>query len=76
MKTVDKYNNREIDMMFEEIKEQLTRIEYQTTRTNGRVSNLEGDVGSLKVKLYVVGAVVFTIVVMKFPELVAILKII
>ena len=36
-----KYSNREIDRLFAEIKEQLDRIEHQTTKTNGRVNNLE-----------------------------------
>lgn len=35
------YQNREIDTMFDEIKETLSRIEAQTTKTNGRVSSLE-----------------------------------
>lgn len=35
------YSNREIDRLFGEIKEQLDRIEHQTTRTNGRVNKLE-----------------------------------
>ncbi len=39
---VDKqYSNREIDLMFKEIKNQLDRIEKQTSKTNGRVSTLE-----------------------------------
>jgi hypothetical protein len=35
------YSDREIDTMFKDIKEQLDRIEQQTTRTNGRVRVLE-----------------------------------
>lgn len=35
------YSNREIDEHFREIKEMLTRIETQTTKTNGRVNKLE-----------------------------------
>lgn len=35
------YSNREIDYWREETREQLTRIETQVTKTNGRVSALE-----------------------------------
>lgn len=35
------YQNRELDVRFVEIKDQLDRIEGQTRKTNGRVSNLE-----------------------------------
>ena len=35
------YSNREIDSHFQEIKETLSRIESQTTKTNGRVTRLE-----------------------------------
>lgn len=45
------YSNREIDAHFAEIKETLRRIEQQTVRTNGRVTQLE------MWRSYVVGAV-------------------
>jgi hypothetical protein len=35
------YSNREIDRMFKEIQDTLSRIEAQTIKTNGRVNNLE-----------------------------------
>lgn len=35
------YTNRELDAHFKEIKDSLDRIEAQTTKTNGRVNNLE-----------------------------------
>ena len=35
------YTNREIDRMFNEIKDLLLDIKAQTTKTNGRVSTLE-----------------------------------
>lgn len=35
------YRNREIDEMFGDIKGSMSRIETQTTRTNGRVTELE-----------------------------------
>lgn len=35
------YSNREINEMFRDIKDSQTRIEAQTTKTNGRVTNLE-----------------------------------
>lgn len=36
-----RYQNREIDEKFRDIKETLGRIETQTTRTNGRVTKIE-----------------------------------
>lgn len=35
------YKNREIEEMFNDVKDTLGRIEAQTTKTNGRVSKLE-----------------------------------
>lgn len=35
------FTNREINAMFQELKDQATRIEVQTTQTNGRVTALE-----------------------------------
>jgi hypothetical protein len=35
------YKNREIEEMFSDVKATLTRIETQTTKTNGRVGKLE-----------------------------------
>lgn len=35
------YQNREIDNMFNEIRDTLGRVEEQTKRTNGRVTSLE-----------------------------------
>jgi hypothetical protein len=61
------YSNREIDTMFKEIKDQLDRIEGQTTRTNGRVTRLE------KV-LTIVGAIGGTVLIIKFPEVIAAIK--
>lgn len=53
------YLNREIDEYFKDVKDQLNRIENQTTKTNGRVSKLENW------RSYVVGAVaVLTLIVL------------
>lgn len=35
------FSNREITSMFHEVKDIVTRVETQTTRTNGRVDGLE-----------------------------------
>ena len=35
------YSNREISAMFHEVKEIVTRVEDQTKKTNGRVTELE-----------------------------------
>lgn len=42
IKMEDPYSKREEDDWRLSIKDQLTRIEVQTTKTNGRVSKLEG----------------------------------
>jgi hypothetical protein len=70
------YANREIDMFISEIKEQLDRIEKQTVKTNGRVYSLENELGSVKVKLYIVGAIAGTVLIMKFPEIANLIKLI
>ena len=53
------YENREIDHMFNDIKETLERIEEQTTRTNGRVTSLEKwmwtVIGGLSILAFLVG---------------------
>ena len=35
------YSNREIETMFQDIKDTLVRIENQVIKTNGRVTTLE-----------------------------------
>ena len=40
-----------VNAQFETVHDKLERIEVQTTRTNGRVNDLEDDVGVLKEKL-------------------------
>lgn len=51
------YRNRELDQIFDDIQKTLIRIETQTTRTNGRVSSLEGW------RQYIVGAVSVLVIV-------------
>jgi hypothetical protein len=60
------YSNREIDILFKEIKESLERIESQTTKTNGRVTSLENW------KWYITG-LVSLLVMLKLPEIVKVL---
>lgn len=36
-----KFTNREINEMFKDVRESLTRIEEQTTRHNGRMTRME-----------------------------------
>jgi hypothetical protein len=64
----DDFSNREITLMFEHIKEQLIKIETQTTKTNGRVSKLEteqaGMIGKIGV-LATLGATVLGTIAQK-----------
>lgn len=46
--TKEDYTKRELDFHFADIKETLARIEFQTTRTNGRVSECEKNIGIVK----------------------------
>ena len=68
------YSNREIDMKMEGIHEKLDLILEQTSKTNGRVTKLEGDLGSFKVKLYIIGAVSITVLALRFPEILSIIE--
>jgi hypothetical protein len=38
---IEDYTKRELDILFKDIKEQLDRIEIQTSKTNGSVSSLK-----------------------------------
>lgn len=66
MQSSDQYSNREIDRMFGEIQTQLTRIETQTIKHNGRLSRVERN-------LLIVACVSGTILFLNGPELVSFL---
>lgn len=57
--TEDPYSNREIVEMFTDVKDRLIRIESQTTKTNGRVTEIEkresGKTGASRVWGYIGG---------------------
>jgi len=57
------FSNREIVEKFSDIKEQLDRIESQTTRTNGRVTALENKVAVQKAVTTVGVAIIATLVI-------------
>lgn len=61
------YTSRELDHMFNDIKETLNRIEKQTTKTNGRVTLLERT-------LLVVAAITGTVAVIYFPQIISAIK--
>lgn len=60
----DNYTKREHDIIFNDIKESLKRIEDQVTKTNGRVNALElwreGTIGKFTIISVIVGMVVST----------------
>ena len=69
----ERYNNHEINLMFERIDSSLKsqdktleRIETQTTKTNGRVNKLERN-------LIIVGCVAATAIVSRFPEIIEVI---
>lgn len=62
------YSNRELDHMFNDITQILTRIEAQTIKTNGRVTRLE------KLAL-IVGTAIAVLLVVNGSELVSLIKV-
>ena len=61
------YSNRELDSHFITIKDSLARIETQTVKTNGRVNRLERN-------LLIVACVLGTVVLLKYPDIIAAVK--
>jgi hypothetical protein len=73
------YENREIREMFTSVQETLGRIETQTTKTNGRVTDLERSVGHLyQWRAYILGSVAtlsFIIIAVAIPIIIELIKI-
>ena len=67
MKEADKYSKKELELMFIAMREQLNRIETQTSKTNGRVTKLE------QWQAYVLGATA-VLIVLVLPVAFQILK--
>ena len=63
----ENYNKRELDHYFKDIRTDISEIKAQTTKTNGRVNILEK-------ALYIIGAVVGTLLVTSGSQLVTFLK--
>lgn len=61
--TDEEYSAREINQILVPIRDALTRIENQTVKTNGRVSNLEGRQNFLNGGLAVLAILVVPIVI-------------
>lgn len=55
------YTKREVDEKFEDITKQLDRIEIQTTKTNGKVAELQGWQNFIKGGLAVLAIIVVPI---------------
>ena len=73
------YQNREIDEKFnhlhDSLQEKLDLILEQTTKTNGRVTKVENDLGTLKVRLYIIASILGTFLVIYFPEILNAMKV-
>lgn len=58
----DNYTKREHDLIFNEIRDSLARIETQVSKTNGRVTALElwkeGTIGKFTIISVVVGTII------------------
>ena len=65
----DDYTNRELDSKFTTIVDTLSRIETQVLKTNGRVNKLERN-------MMIVICVVGTILVLKYPDVISIIKLV
>lgn len=61
------YNKRELDHYFGDIRSDISEIKTQTQRTNGRVNKLER-------AMYIVAAVVATLLITSGSQLVAFIK--
>lgn len=61
------YSNRELDSHFVTVRDSLVRIETQVLKTNGRVNRLERN-------MLVLGCIVGTILIMKFPQVMEAVK--
>jgi hypothetical protein len=61
------YSRRELEHYFKDMKDDVAEIKTQTQKTNGRVNKME-------MRLYIIGAVVATLLITSGSQLLAFIK--